>query len=191
MHDPTTKKTTDAIAAPPLRAENPSRAENEPSTADAGTSARAGAASMGSLAAHDARPGAVVPVKGSLRQDPPRPSFWRRLSLRATATKSTLPGATADDRLLARLDALSNQLEATATQIRQLDERFAEVWEVEEQLSRLTELREMVEDMRERQGRADGRLRGMERRLSLVALLAGVAAVASLAGIVVAVLRIA
>ena len=50
----------------------------------------------------EARPGSVVPVKGSLRQELPRPSFWRRLGF--GGGKSLLPGATSDDRLLARLD---------------------------------------------------------------------------------------
>jgi len=131
--------------------------------------------------ARESQPSAVVAVKGSLRQDPPRPSFWRRLSL--LGPKSILPGATSDDRLLARLDSLSSQLESCSTRVRQLDERFTEVWEVEEQLSRLTELREMLEDMRERQGRVDGRLRGIERRLWFLALLAGIAAAAGLVGV--------
>ena len=102
---------------------------------------------------------AIVPIPGSLRTEQPRASFWRRIGLRGSRTGLEEPSD--DDRLLARMDALAEQAAETGTRIRQLDRRFTEVWEVEEQLSRLMELHDIAVDIQERQGRIDGRLRGL------------------------------
>ncbi len=124
----------------------------------------------------------VVTVPGTRRQEP-RPSFWQRIGLRS----SRLAAATGDDRMLARLDAIESHLDTSQEElgerIRALDERFSQVWEVEEQLSRMAELQELLSEMRDRQGRVDGRLRGIERRLSFITLLAGVAAVAGVVAV--------
>jgi hypothetical protein len=124
-------------------------------------------------------PSAVVPIPGSLRQD--KPSFWRRIRLRG---RSGLTAATGDDRMLARLDAIESRLETSeheiGDRIQKLDERFTEVWEVEEQLSRMMELHDMLADVQERQGRIDGRLRGLQRRLSFISILAATAAAAGI-----------
>ncbi len=129
---------------------------------------------------------AVVPIPGLLRTQHPRLPFWRRIRL--GGAKGGLVEPTADDRVLARLDALAAQVAGTDQRIEQLDRRFTEVWEVEEQLSRLMELHDIGVDLQERQGRIDGRLRGLERRLSLITILAGTAAAAGLAAIAVGVL---
>ena len=129
---------------------------------------------------------AIVPIPGSLRQDAPRPSLWRRLSLRAA--RSSLAAATGDDRLLARLDAIDARLESRSREIaehvRRLDDRFSEVWEMEDQISRLTELEQTLTDVHQRQGEIDDRLRGVGRRLSLIAFLAATATAAALAALV-------
>ena len=132
-------------------------------------------------------PSAVIPVPGSLRHDGRKQSFWRRISLRG---RIGLAAATGDDRMIVRLDAIEARLESSehelGERIAQLDERFTQVWEVEEQLSRLMELREMLADMQERQGRIDGRLKGLERRLSFITILAGTAAAAGVVAILIA-----
>jgi hypothetical protein len=150
----------------------------------------------GRPAERDAEPRhAVVPVPGSLRSEPQRKPFWRRLRLGRVGGVGGVGGALArargelspptdDDRILARLDALAAQITASerslGQRVEQLDRKFGEVWEVEETLSRLTELHELLLEARERQARIDGRLRNLERRLSLAALLAGAAAVAGI-----------
>jgi hypothetical protein len=143
----------------------------------------------GRPAERDAEPRhAVVPVPGSLRSEPPRQPFWRRLRLGGVGgalarARGDLSPPTDGDRILASLDALAAQIAASerslGQRVEQLDRKFGEVWEVEETLSRLTELHELLLEARERQARIDERLRGLERRLSLAALLAGAAAVAS------------
>ncbi len=128
---------------------------------------------------------AVVPIPASLRQGAPRASFWRRISL--LGTRSGLSTATGDDRLLARLDAIETRIESSGHElverIRQLDNHVSEVWEAEEQLARLTELEQTLSDVRDRQGSIEGRLRGIGRRLSLIAILAAMAAAAALAAL--------
>lgn len=154
-------------------------ADSEMQGADSGS----GAAETVEPKAAEETSHAVVSIPGSLRAEQ-RPSFWRRIRL--GGLKSGLPAPTDDDRLLARLDAIAAQLAGTDQRIEQLDQRFGEVWEAEEQLSLLMELRDIGVDLQERQGRIDGRLRGLERRLSLISLLAGVAAAAGLAAVAVA-----
>ncbi|MFP6605360.1 MAG: hypothetical protein VCC19_02190 [Myxococcota bacterium] len=90
--------------------------------------------------------------------------------------------------MLARLDAIAQGLAGTDQRIEQLDQRFTEVWEVEEQLSRLMELREMLVDLRQRQARTNARLRRLDRRLLVITIFAGTAAAVGLAAIVLAVL---
>jgi hypothetical protein len=134
---------------------------------------------------------AIVPIDGLLRSEQPKTPFWRRLSLRAIRrVDGSLAEPTDDDRILGRLDAIAAQLAASehslSQRIDQLDEKFTDVWEVEETLSRLIELHELLTEMRERQGGVDGRLRGLERRLSWIALLAATAAIAAIVATVVA-----
>ncbi len=140
-----------------------------------------------STAASAAESSAVVPVS-PVRHESQKTSFWQRIRL--GRGRSVLDRATGDDRLIARLDSIASRIETSEEQIgdrlRQLDDHISEVWQVEEQLSRLMELRDMLTDLQERQGRIDGRLRGLARRLSLLTFLAGTAAVAGLAAIVLA-----
>ena len=144
---------------------------------------------------------AVVPIPGSLRSEQPKTPFWRRISLRGARARAegSLSEPTSDDRILARLDGvvlaridgIAAQVAASeqrvGQRIEQLDEKFNEVWEVEETLSRLIELHELVTEMRDRQGRIDTRVRGLERRLSVIAVLAGTAAVAGIVAAFVAI----
>jgi hypothetical protein len=129
---------------------------------------------------------AVVPIPGSLRSEPPRTPFWKRLSLRGTIAGLASP--TVSDQVLARVDALASQLAGTEQRIEQLDQRFSEVWEVEEQLSQLMELHEILIEIQERQTRVETRMRSLGRRLSWVTFLSGTAAVAGLAAIALALL---
>ncbi|MFP6623166.1 MAG: hypothetical protein VCC20_06790 [Myxococcota bacterium] len=129
---------------------------------------------------------AVVPVPGSAASEQPKRSFWQRISLRRAQRR--LAESTLDDRVLARLDAIAQGLAGTDQRIEQLDQRFTEVWEVEEQLSRLMELREMLVDLRQRQARTNARLRRLDRRLLVITIFAGTAAAVGLAAIVLAVL---
>ncbi len=122
---------------------------------------------------------AVVPLPETLRREQPRSSFWRRLARRA---RGSLDAAAGDDRLLARIDALEQSLRDS---IRQLDLRLRQVWEVEEQLSQLMDLQATVSEVRDRQSGLEARLRGIERRLSLL-LLAGAALVAAVLALLVA-----
>ena len=129
---------------------------------------------------------AVVPVPGSPATEQPRPSFWQRINLRRAKRRLIEPAP--DDRVLAGLDAIAEQLAGTDKRIEQLDQRFTEVWEVEEQLSRLMELREMLVDLRQRQALTNTRLRRLDNRLLVIAIFAGTAAAIVLAAILVAVL---
>lgn len=123
---------------------------------------------------------AVVPLPGTLRQDA-RPSFWKRISLRGRGAEAR------GDRVLARLDVLESRLGASeasiGARIQQLDERFSEVWEVEEQLSQMNELRETLEELSTRQLQHGDQLRGLGRKLSLLSVLVAAAAVAGVAAI--------
>ena len=122
---------------------------------------------------------AVVPLPETLRREPPRSSFWRRIAGRA---RGSLTGAVGDNRLLARIDALEQSL---CDSIRQLDLRLRQVWEVEEQLSQLMDLQQPLGEFRDQQSRLETRLRGIERRLSLL-LLAIAALVAAVLVLLVA-----
>ena len=122
-----------------------------------------------------------MPVPGTSRKES-RPSFWRRIGLRAVGG-----GEGATDRLLARLDVIETRMtaseESLANRIQLLDERFTEVWEVEEQLSQMNELRETLEQIGARQLHEDERLRGLSRRMSLLSALIIVAVFAGLAAV--------
>jgi hypothetical protein len=119
---------------------------------------------------------AVVALPEKFHGEPPRGSFWRRITQRA---RSSLAAPVGDDRVLARLDALEKSL---GESIGQLDVRLSQVWEVEEQLSQLMDLQASLSEVRDRQSRLEVRARGIERRLSLLllALGAGVAALLAL-----------
>ena len=129
---------------------------------------------------------AVVSVPGSAATQQPRLSFWQRISLRRV--KHRLDEPTPDDRVLDRLDAIAERLAGTDRRIEQLDQRFTEVWEVEEQLSRLMELRDMLVDLRQRQALTSTRLRRLDARLLVITVFAGTAAAIGLAAIIFAVL---
>ena len=124
---------------------------------------------------------AVVPVPGPLRRGAPKPSFWQRISLRGG--KGGLGTATSADQVLARLDSLTEKIAESDQRIEQLDQRFSEVWEVEEQLSLLMEFQDILADVRKQQSGLDERLQSLGRRLSLITLFAVTAAVAGLAAI--------
>ena len=115
----------------------------------------------------------VVPIPGTRREEA-RPSFWRRISIRAN--RPSLAGPGGDERVLARLDVIDSKLVAAEqslqNRIGQLEHRFTEVWEVEEQLSHLMEMQEVLGEIRERQAQVDARLEGLGRRLLLLAVAA-------------------
>ena len=137
--------------------------------------------------ARDESSGTVVPVPGSLRHEAPRGGFWRRIALR---TRGGLASASVEDRVLARLDVLDARLTAAeqslANRIERLDQRFTQVWEVEEQLSQLMEIQELLTEMRDREDRTFEALRRMSRRNTLLAALAAAAFVALAALVLVA-----
>lgn len=132
--------------------------------------------------------GAVVPIPGFARQEPPRISFWRRIR-RPPAFGST--GSIGDERVLARLDVIESRLTATdqsiQNRIQRLDDRFTEVWEVEEQLSQLHELQAIASDVRASQTELQRSLRRITRRLSLLTLLAAGGLVAAVVAVIIAV----
>lgn len=123
---------------------------------------------------------AVVPLPGTHHQEPRR-SFWKRINLRPSSASGSQI-----ERVLARLDAIESRATATelsiGNRIQALDNRFTEVWEVEEQLSQLNDLRETLEEVNARQLGLDVQLRAIDRRLKLVSVLI---ATAALAGVVV------
>ena len=130
--------------------------------------------------------GAVVPIPGSLRPEPPRSSFWRRIRRPAVFGSGRSVG---DERILARLDVIDSRLTATDqsihNRIQRLDDRFTEVWEVEEQLSQLNELQEIASEVRVSQGELERSLRRITRRLSLLTLLASGALVAIVVALII------
>ncbi len=166
----------------------------EPDDAELPAARRPDAPASNEVASAESTPGsaektghAVVPVPDTFRQERQRTPFWKRIRLRGR-----LGSATGDDRTLARLDDIASRIESAQHEIdgriAELDRRFSEVWEVEEQLSRLMELRDMLEDLQQRQGRIDGRLSSLSRRLTGLTVLAGVAAVAGLLAVAAALL---
>ena len=124
---------------------------------------------------------AIVPLHGTLRQDS-RPSFWKRISMRRAGGSDTqlervLAGIAGVEASVAASDlALSNR-------IKQLDDRFTEVWEVEEQLSQLSDLRATLDEIAARQLRLGEQLGAISGRLTLVSALAVAAIGAGLASI--------
>ena len=115
-------------------------------------------------------------------------SFWRRIR-RPPAFGSA--GSIGDERVLARLDVIDSRLTATdqsiCNRIQRLDDRFTEVWAVEEQLSQLNELQAIASDVRVSQTELQRSLRRITRRLSLLTLLAAGALVAAVVAVVIAV----
>ena len=130
--------------------------------------------------------GAVVPIPGSLRQEAPRGSFWRRIRRPAVFGSS---GSIGDERILARLDVLESRLTATDqsihNRIQRLDDRFTEVWEIEEQLSQLNELQQVAAEVRASQKELQLSLRRITRHLSLLTLLAAGALVAFVVSVII------
>ena len=136
------------------------------------------------------QPSAVVAIPTSARQKASRPSLWRRISL--LGGRSGVSNATGDDRVLERLDAIEERIDASAREVAQvvgrLEERLSEVWEVEELISRLTDLERTLSEVRDRQGAIEGRFGGISRRLSFLVFVAATAGVAGLAAIALSLL---
>ena len=134
---------------------------------------------------------AVVPIPGSPRRQLPLGgpsraggSFWQRITLRGRQDPSK------DDRheiLMSRLSDLESRLSesqsAIESRIAQLDQRLTQVWEVEEQLSYLLEIQEILTGLREHQRELGERVRSNRRTLNLLvaALLATAVAITALA----------
>ncbi len=116
----------------------------------------------------------VVPLPETLQREQPRRSLWQRIALRAR--RNLAGGIGGEARALSRLDIIDARVAALqqtlANGIEQLDQRISQVWELEDRLTQLIELQATVGEVRDRQTRIDTRLRGIERRLSIVLLLA-------------------
>jgi hypothetical protein len=128
----------------------------------------------------------VVPLPETLQREQPRRSLWQRIALRAR--RNLAGGIGGEARALSRLDIIDARVAALqqtlGNGIEQLDQRISQVWELEDQLTQLIELQATVGEVRDRQTRIDTRLRGIERRLSIVLLLAvagGIAGAVALA----------
>lgn len=131
---------------------------------------------------------AVVAIPGSpRRQLPPTGpargagSFWQRIGLPRLQNRSKTDE---HEVLLSRLSDLEKRLAETQsaieTRIAKLDRRLAQVWEVEEQLSYLLEIQQILTGLRDQQSELSERVRSNRRLLRLLAalLLAAVAVVA-------------
>jgi hypothetical protein len=180
----------DAPEGAEAAAESASAAE-EPEAGEAAAAASVSAAAAGAAAsaaatatpaeaprspqvvAPESDGGAVVPVPGTLRQEK-RPSFWKRISLRGGAGREV-----DQERLMARLDVIESRITAAELQlgnrIQRLDDRFTEVWEVEEQLSQMNDLRATLEEIASRQLRLTEQMRSVSGRLTLIPVLVVVA----------------
>jgi hypothetical protein len=120
---------------------------------------------------------AMVALPGTHRVEP-RPSLWKRITMRSGSF-----GESGTSRLIARLDVIEARVVAAETSLanrmQQLDERFSEVWEIEEQISQMNDLRETLAEVASRQVHLDARINGIKRRLTLLSLAIGAAAVAA------------
>jgi hypothetical protein len=125
---------------------------------------------------------AVVALPGTHRQE--RPSLWRRIAMRSSGG-----GEAANERVLARLDVIEARVTAAelslGNRIQALDDRFTEVWEVEEQLSQINDLRAALAEIGAGQERLEKRLGGINGKLTLVAVVVGAAVVAGVAAMLV------
>jgi hypothetical protein len=131
---------------------------------------------------------AVVPIPGSPRRQLPasgtaRPggSFWQRIGLPG---RQSLSKADRHEVLLSRLSELEGRLSesqrAIEDSIAKLDHRLTQVWEVEEQLSYLLEIQQILTGLRDQQRDLGERVRSNRRALNVLAvlLLAAIAIVA-------------
>ena len=129
----------------------------------------------------------VVPLPETLQREQPRRSLWQRIALRA---RRNLAGGGGEDRARPRLDVIDARLAALQQTVdngsQQLDRRIDQVFELEAQLSQLIELQATIGEVRDRQTRLDTRLRGIERRLTLVLLLAVAGGIAGALALVLA-----
>jgi hypothetical protein len=127
---------------------------------------------------------AVVALPGTHRQEP-RPSLWRRIAMRSSSS-----GDAGSERVLARLDVIEARVTAAelslGNRIQALDDRFTEVWEVEEQLSQINDLRAALAEIAAGQQRVEDRLGGINGKLTLVSVVLGAAVLAGVAAMVVA-----
>jgi len=134
---------------------------------------------------------AVVPIPGSPRRQLPAGtsaraggSFWQRITLRGRQSPSK---ADRHEILMSRLSELENRLSETQSaiesRISELDQRLTQVWEVEEQLSYLLEIQEILTGLRDHQRELGDRVRSNRRTLNLLvaALLATAVAITALA----------
>jgi hypothetical protein len=144
------------------------------------------------FSAAEPEPGrAVVPIPGvPRRQLPPGSpdraggSFWQRIALRG---RQGLSKADRHEILMSRLSELERRLSesqsAIESRISELDQRLTQVWEVEEQLSFLLEIQQILTGLREHQRELGDRVRSNRRTLNLLvaALLATAVAITALA----------
>jgi hypothetical protein len=134
---------------------------------------------------------AVVPVPGAPRHQLPPDgssragiSLWQRIALRG---RQGLSKTDRHEILMSRLSELERQLaetrSAVESRITKLDQRLTQVWEVEEQLSYLLEIQEILTGLREHQRELADRVASNRRTLKLLvaALLATAVAIAVLA----------
>ena len=121
----------------------------------------------------------IVTIPGTPRQQlpptgpaHPRGSFWQRIGLPGRQ------GLSKDDRhevLLSRLSDLEMRLadsqSAIENRLAKLDRRLTQVWEVEEQLSYLLEIQQILTGLRDHQRDLGERIRSNRRALNLFAAL--------------------
>jgi hypothetical protein len=114
------------------------------------------------------------------RNESPRPSLWRRFTMRKPASESeSSPNAEAT---AARLGAIELHLEQLNTSLDErleaLNERLSEVWESEEQLSYLADIQEKLDQLKDDQARLSRSVADLRRILGWTAGLVVVAAAA-------------
>lgn len=126
----------------------------------------------------------VGPLRNQLtlpREEPRRPSIWRRITMRKRAADSA--GALGAATTASRLGAIEQQLEQLDTTLRErleaLDGRLAEVWQSEEQLSLLADIQDKLDRLAENQAQLAGSVANLRRTLGWLAALVVVAAAAA------------
>ncbi len=137
--------------------------------------------------AADSEPGATLPIPvGPLRSqlttarnESPRPSIWRRITMRKRASESA--NSASAEATLVRLGAIELHLEQLKTSLTErleaLDERLSEVWESEEQLSHLADIQEKLDLLAQDQAKLSQSVTDLRRILGWSAALIVVAAV--------------
>lgn len=137
-------------------------------------------------------PGATLPIPmGPLRSqlttprnmpgdESPRPSIWRRLTMRKRASESAnSPTAEATAARLGAIELHLEQLKTTLDErLEALNERLSEVWEPEEQLSHLADIQEKLDQLKGDQARLSQSVADLRRILGWTAGLVVVAAAA-------------